>query len=120
MMKKKRLSDQRTYQQLQLALQNLPWIINGSVVAVAPKTETANTTYVWTRKIKAKTVTKALTKEQYEAFRQAIEANRQVEDALKRMRIISEMTILNSLPGVTKKPRIATAIKPKKSRANPS
>lgn len=120
MVKKKLLSDRRTYRQLQSDLHDLPWIINGSVVTVAPKTESANTTYVWTRKVKAKTVTKALTREQYEAFQQAIEANRHVEDTLKRMRQVSEMTLLNSLPGVTKKPRAVTADKVRNSRANPS
>jgi len=108
MKKSLNLFDQKRYRQLQEQLRDLPWIVNGSVVAISPKTDTANTTYVWTRKVKAKTVTRALTKEQYEAFRQAIEANRRIEKVLKSMRMISETTLLNSLPGVTKKPRLLT------------
>ena len=72
---------------------------------IAPRPPNANTTYTWTRKIKAKTVTVALSKQQYLAFRKAIEANRNVEKALKDLRTLSERTLLASLPGVQRRPR---------------
>jgi hypothetical protein len=95
------------YEKLQSQLQEVPWILNGSVMKIAPRTDSphANTTYTWTRKIKAKTVTVALSKQQYEAFHEAIAANRRAEKALAQMRRHSERVLMNSLPGVKKKPR---------------
>ena len=100
--------EKQRYERLQARLQSLPWILNGSVMKIAPRSPNANTTYTWTRKIKAKTVTVALSKQQYMAFRKAIEANRKVEKALKEMRQLSERTLLASLPGVQRKPRSRT------------
>jgi hypothetical protein len=96
------------YQQLQSLLRRLPWILNGSVMKIAPRScsPNANTTYTWTRKVKGKTVTVALSKQQYAAFRHAIKANRQLERTLKQMRQISETVLLDSLPGVRRKPRL--------------
>ena len=100
-------SEERRYQRLQSQLEQLPWILNGSVMKIAPRSDSphAKTTYTWTRKIKAKTVTVALSKEQYVAFRKAIEANRKLDKVLKEMRQISEQTLLSSLPGVKRIPR---------------
>lgn len=97
--------EKQRYERLQARLESLPWIVNGSVMKIAPRSPNANTTYTWTRKIKAKTVTVALSKQQYVAFGKAIEANRKVEKALKEMRELSERTLLASLPGVQRKPR---------------
>ena len=93
------------YERLQVRLEGLPWILNGSVMQIAPRTESPNakTTYTWTRKIKAKTVTVSLSKQQYLAFRKAIEAHRKVERTLQEMREISERTLLASLPGVKRR-----------------
>ena len=93
------------YEKLQHQLQGLSWILNGSVMKIAPRSESGNTTYTWTRKIRAKTVTVALSREQYDAFRKAIEANRRLEKTLKKMRALSEKALLGTLPGVQKKPR---------------
>jgi hypothetical protein len=97
----------KKYKEFQERLHELPWLVNGSVMKIAPRSDspTARTTYTWTRKIKAKTVTVALSKEQYLAFRKAIEANRRVEKTLTQMRKLSERVLLESLPGVKKKPR---------------
>ena len=80
---------------------------------IAPRSYSPNahTTYTWTRKINAKTVTLALSKEQYRAFREAIEANRRVEKTLTQMRKLSEKVLLETLPGVKRKPRSSPAEK---------
>jgi len=97
------------YQHLQAQLQELPWILNGSVMKIKPRSDspTAKTTYTWTRKVKAKTVTVALSYPQYLAFREAIAANRKLERTIKQMRELSQKTLLNTLPGVKRKPRSA-------------
>ena len=48
--------------------------------------------------MKNKTITKALSKEQYEALKEGIEANREVENILRQMRTIAQEAILKSLP----------------------
>jgi len=86
----------KEYERLQRKLNALPLLAQGSVFAIEPAADAprAQTRYMWTRKVKAKTVTKALSRDQYEALKQAIEANRQVEAALRRMREISQEAIV--------------------------
>jgi hypothetical protein len=86
----------KEYEKLSRQLENLPLLAQGSVFEINPPTDAprARTRYMWTRKVKAKTITKALNKEQYELLKTAIEANRKAEAALKRMREISHEAIL--------------------------
>ena len=91
------------YDLLQKELIDLPWILQGTVVETPPKSATARTTYTWTRKVKAKTVTVSLSPEQAVAFRSAIAANRRVEKVLKKMRALSQDVLLNSLPRARKR-----------------
>jgi len=51
---------------------------------------------MWTRKVKGKTVTKALNREQYRLMKKAIKANRQLEDTLTRMREIVQEGIVQT------------------------
>lgn len=81
-----------------------PWLVQGSVNVVAPKTPGGNTTYTWTRKVRAKTVTVALSEAQAEAFRTAIAANRQVEEILSGLRKVSQTALLEGVPGVSRRP----------------
>ena len=87
------------YQRLQKTLRYLPLLAQGNVFAIAPPegAPRASTHYKWTRKLKAKTVTEALSKEQFEALREAIEANKQVEETLRRMRDLAQNAILRTL-----------------------
>jgi len=79
------------------------WLVQGSVNVVTPKTPGGNVTYTWTRKVRAKTVTVALSEAQAEAFRAAIAANRQVEDTLTNLRKISQEALLQGVPGVSRR-----------------
>jgi len=80
-----------------------PWFVQGSVNAVDPKSPGGCLTYTWTRKVHAKTVTVALSRQQAAAFCQAIKANRRIEEALSRLRQVSQTALLAELPGVTKR-----------------
>jgi hypothetical protein len=88
------------YLALQKQLRSLPLLAQGNVFAIAPPRETqrARTHYKWTRKLRGKTVSVTLSEEQYEVFKTAIEANRQADQALQRMRQISQDAILRALP----------------------
>ena len=91
------------YRALDRAVRRHPWLVQGSANVVAPKSPGGNTTYTWTRKLRAKTVTVALSREQSAAFRQAIEANRRIEEALSRLREVSQTALLADVLGVTKR-----------------
>ena len=88
------------YLRLQKQLRNVPLLAQGNVFATEPPPQAprARTRYKWTRKLRGKTVSETLSKEQYEVLNSAIAANRQVEDVLKRMRKISQNSILRTLP----------------------
>jgi len=94
---------QAAYRALLRTVRRHPWLVQGSVNVVAPKSPSASVTYTWTRKVRAKTVTVALSRQQSAAFRQAIEANRRIETALSRLRQLSQAALLAELPGVTKR-----------------
>ena len=98
------LRDLKTaYRALDRAVLRHLWLVQGSVNLVAPKSPSASITYTWTRKVRAKTVTVALSSQQSAAFRQAIEANRRIEAALNRLRQVSQTALLEAVPGVTKR-----------------
>jgi hypothetical protein len=71
----------------------LNWLSEGSV------TENHPGTWRWTRKVKAKTVSVALSLDQAAAFRQAIRNHRILEKLIKQMRSISQTLLLSTLPG---------------------
>lgn len=91
------------YREIVQLLKGNPDILLGTVAAKAALSPTANVTYVWTRKIRAKTVSQALSKEQYDAFRKAIKIHRKIESRLDQIRETSIRNILESIPGVKKK-----------------
>lgn len=92
------------YESLRDSLADLPWILQGSINETLPPPEStsARATYTWTRKVRGKTVTVALSPQQARAFRRAIRANRRLENALASMRELSQIALTESLPGVKK------------------
>ncbi len=90
----------REYRELKKQLHGLALLAQGNVFAFEPSAAAprARTHYTWTRKVKNKTVTKALSEAQYEVLKQAIEANQEVERVLGRLRELSQDAILKSLP----------------------
>jgi hypothetical protein len=94
---------QDAYRVLDRAVRRHPWLVQGSINVVAPRSPSASVTYTWTRKVRAKTVTVALSRQQSLAFRQAVEANRRIEEALSRLRQVSQVALLAEVPGVTKR-----------------
>jgi hypothetical protein len=91
------------YRALDRTVRRHPWLAQGTINMLAPKTPSANVTYTWTRKVRAKTVTVALSRQQSAAFRQAITANRRIEEALAHLRKVSQAALFTTLPGVTKR-----------------
>jgi hypothetical protein len=92
------------YESLQRSLGKQPWILQGTINERPPPPEStsARATYTWTRKVRGKTVTVALSAQQARAFQRAIQANRRLEKTLADMRQISQKALTESLPGVRK------------------
>ena len=80
-------------------LLELSWITQGSVF------ETQQRTWCWTRKVKAKTVTVALSAQQAELFKHAVAQHRKLEELLAKMRSISQTFLLQSVPGPLRRKR---------------
>jgi hypothetical protein len=93
------------YRRLQKQLRNLPLLAQGNVFATEPHPNAprASTHYKWTRKVGGKTVSETLSKEQFEAFNEAIDTNRHVEATLHNMRHIAQQAILRALPDSPRK-----------------
>ena len=87
------------FEQCKAQLLQLSWITQGSVF------ETQDHTWRWTRKVKAKTVTVALSAEQAKLFQQAIAQHRKLEALLAKMRAISQKILLGSVPGPPRRKR---------------
>jgi hypothetical protein len=88
---------ERRYQSLKEELATLGWLTHGSVTPNHPGH------WRWTRKVKAKTVTVALSQEQACLFKDAIANHRTLEAILHEMRTISQEVLLKSAPSTRKK-----------------
>lgn len=73
--------------------------VGGASIAYGPY-------YIWTRKIRNKTVTQALTVEQMRIIQDALNRNRQLEQQLMRLRRLSERIIKAITPCVAKRKRL--------------
>ena len=96
-----RLQDR--YCALRRALAELPMVVHGTVLEVQPPTATGRPHCIWTRKVRGKTVTVALSREQFRRFGCAIDANRQATALLREMRQTAAEIIQASLPGVKRR-----------------
>ena len=88
---------ERRFQSLKEEISSLGWLTHGSVTPNHPGH------WRWTRKVKAKTVSVALSQAQAELFKNAIANHRKLESILQEMRAISQEILLKSAPGTRKK-----------------
>jgi hypothetical protein len=84
------------YGKLQKQLRATGWISHGYVQDRGPGA--GGPCYQWTRKEKKKTVSVALSKDQYQAMQSAIMNWRTVQQTLARMEQISRLVIFRTLP----------------------
>jgi hypothetical protein len=77
----------------------LDWVTQGSL------SQSPQGNWRWTRKVKAKTVTVALSDQQTELFRRAIDDHRKLEKLIDQMRAISQQVLLNSVEGPARRKR---------------
>lgn len=98
------------YQRLQHQLREAFWLCQGTVVARplirrirGGRQVKKGPYYLWTCKVKGKTVCRALSKAQYRALAQAITNNRRLQKTLEQMHAITLKTILKRVPGVIRR-----------------
>ena len=96
------------YARLRARLTGVGWISQGYVQDRGPGA--GGPCYQWTRKVKGKTVSVALSKEQYEALRQAIENWRELQAALQRMQGLSRQLIFGTIPDTHRRKRLTKKV----------
>ncbi len=97
------------YQRLQDQLRPTSWICQGSVVSRpllrrqggrwVPK----GPYYLWTCKVKGRTVCVSLSKPQYQLLAQAIKNNRRLQRTIEQMQAWTRQYVLTKVPGVKKR-----------------
>jgi hypothetical protein len=92
------------YDRLRGQLARLGWISQGYVQDRGPGA--GGPCYQWTRKVKAKTVSVALSREQYEALKAAIANWREAQEILQRTQVLSREIIFGTLPNPPRRKRL--------------
>ena len=103
---------QTEYNDLRARLSTVGWISHGYVQDRGPGA--GGPCYQWTRKVKGKTVSVALSEEQYHALRQAIENWKETQKILEKMQQLSRTYIFAAIP----KPRRRKKLSKKVSGVN--
>jgi virulence-associated protein VapD len=96
------------YRQLQQRLARLGYVSQGSVFERAPGQQGSR--YVWTRKVRAKTVTVALSQEQYHWLKQAVANHRELERIVAQMQTFSRQILFEKVPGVVRRKRLGKKV----------
>lgn len=99
---------QRQYDQLRKRLARSNWISEGYVQNRGPGA--GGPCYQWTRKVKGKTVSVALSKEQYAWLVKAISQWRQLQATLKEMQRLSRQVLFETLPHPTRRKRLSKRV----------
>lgn len=84
------------YAQLRSQLVAVGWLSDGYVQDRGPGA--GGPCYQWTRKVKGKTVSVALSKEQYEWLKAAIEQWRNAQKTLRQMQRLSRQVLFGTIP----------------------
>ena len=96
---------QEEYDKLRATLAQAGWISEGYVQNRGPGA--GGPCYQWTRKVKGKTVSVALSKEQYEWLNTAITNWRTVQAALRQMQRLSRQVLFTTIPGTQRRKRLS-------------
>ena len=99
---------QSRYKRLQTELTNIGWISEGYVQDRGPGA--GGPCYQWTRKVRGKTVSVALSKEQYVWFKTAIENWRNIQQTLKEMQQISRQVLFRTVPNPSRRKRLGKKV----------
>ena len=90
------------YGRLRQSLARLGYISEGSVLDRSRLTP-PRTGYQWTRKVGQKTITVALSSEQFQAMKQAVQNRRRLQKAIRKMEILSRRIMFATLPDTNRR-----------------
>ncbi len=96
------------YARLRARLPQVGWLSQGYVQDRGPGA--GGPCFQWTRKVKGKTVSVALSAEQYQALKQAIENWRELQAILQRMQMLSREVIFGTLPNPPRRKRLSKKV----------
>lgn len=99
---------QKQYALLRRRLANISWISEGYVQNRGPGA--GGPCYQWTRKVKGKTVSVALSKEQFDWLEAAIAQWRQVQATLKEMQRLSRRVLFETVPHPPRRKRLGKKV----------
>jgi hypothetical protein len=99
---------QQAYARLRDQLVHTGWISEGYVQDRGPGA--GGPCYQWTRKVKGKTVSVALSKEQFEWLRDAILTWRQMQQTIKRMQRLSREVLFATVPHPPRRKRLGKKV----------
>jgi hypothetical protein len=107
-MKVKPAGIKATYARLRARLGHLGWISQGYVQNRGPGA--GGPCYQWTRKVKGKTVSVALSAEQYQALGAAIANWKDTQEILQEMQCLSREVIFGTLPHPPRRKRLGKKV----------
>jgi len=96
------------YARLRAALGQVGWISEGYVQDRGPGA--GGPCYQWTRKVRGKTVSVALSQEQYEWLKEAIANWRRVQQTLKEMQRLSRQVLSATVPNPRRRKRLGKKV----------
>jgi hypothetical protein len=96
------------YARLARRLASVGWISEGYVQDRGPGAGAPH--YQWTRKVRGKTVSVALSKEQFEWLQAAIANWRDMQQTLKQMQRLSRKTLFEQLPHPPRRKRLGKKV----------
>jgi len=99
---------QNSYTQLRQSLSRVGWISEGYVQNRGPGA--GGPCYQWTRKVKGKTLSLALSKEQFEWLEQAIANWREFQDIIKQMQRLSREVLFSTVPHPPRRKRLSKKV----------
>jgi len=99
---------QLRYSQLQRQLAKTDWISEGYVQDRGPGA--GGPCYQWTRKVRKKTISVALSKQQYQWLKTAIENWRTLQDTLKEMQKLSRQVLFATVPNPARRKHLGKKV----------
>ncbi len=99
---------QNRYNRLRQELAETGWISEGYVQDRGPGA--GGPCFQWTRKVRGKTISVALSKEQYEWLKSAIENWRGLQQKLKEMQRLSREVLFATLPNPARRKRLGKRV----------
>lgn len=100
---------QQDYERLRQSLAQIGYISQGSVVDRS-KLHPPRSGYQWTRKVRGKTITVALSAEEFKAFHQAIENERHLWQTIRQMERISRRMLFQNRPQQGRRKRLSNKV----------